>query len=93
MIIFRQHMLKMVFFTLCITKTKKSYFTSAMAVFPGFVMVIEPPHMHMHLQLSVRAGTPFTFIFALPGAHADVMAGVHGCGVNVPMAADVAVAT
>ena len=64
-----------------------------MAVFPGFVMVIEPAHIHEHVQLSVRAGVPFTFIIALPGAHADIMAGTHGCGVSVPMAADVAADT
>ena len=53
-------------------------------------MEIMPDHIHEHVQLSVRAGTPFTFNIPLPGAHGAVMAGTHGCGVNVPMAALVA---
>jgi hypothetical protein len=64
-----------------------------MAAFPGFWTEIIPDHIHEHLQLLVRTGEPFTFISALPGAHAPVMAGTHGCGVNVPMAADVAAET
>ena len=64
-----------------------------MAVLPGFVIEILPDHMHIHLQVLVKAGTPFTFICALPGDHADAMAGIHGCGVKVPMAAAVAVDT
>ena len=69
------------------------YFTSAMAAFPGFCTEIIPCHIHWHLQLLVRTGVPFTFISALPGAHGPVMAGTQGCGVNVPIAADVAVCT
>jgi hypothetical protein len=69
------------------------YFTVALALFPGFWTEITPDHIHEHVQLSVSAGEPFTFISALPGAHGAVMAGTHGCGVNVPKAADVAVAT
>lgn len=61
-----------------------------MAEFPGFLTEIKPDHIHEHVQLSVRAGVPFTFNIPLPGAHGAVMAGTHGCGVNVPMAALVA---
>jgi hypothetical protein len=64
-----------------------------MAELPEFWIEIVPPHIQLHVQVLVRAGTPFTFIIALPGAHGAVMAGIHGCGVNVPMAADVAVDT
>jgi hypothetical protein len=69
------------------------HFTFALAAFPGFLIEIVPFHIHEHVQLSVRAGVFFTFICALPGVQADTMAGTQGCGVNVPIAADVAVCT
>jgi len=70
-----------------------NYFTVATAEFPGFLTVITPPHIHEHVQLSVRAGVFDTFISAVPGAQGDVIAGTHGCGVNVPIAAEVATDT
>jgi len=69
------------------------YFTSAMAAFPGFLTEITPFHIHWHVQLSVRAGFPKTFIFALPGAQGAVTDGTQGIGVNTPAAAVVACIT
>jgi hypothetical protein len=95
------HFLKFLYYTSFLTPHDpysfllylRFYFTVALALFPGFWTEITPDHIHEHVQLSVSAGEPFTFISALPGAHGAVMAGTHGCGVNVPKAADVAVAT
>ena len=49
-----------------------------------------PPHMHVHVQPSVRAGALSTFISEVPGAQGAEMDGTHGIGVRVPIAADVA---
>lgn len=62
-------------------------------MFPGFVIEILPPHVHIHLLLSVSAGMFITFTWALPGAHGVVITGTHGIGVSTPIAADVAEAT
>jgi hypothetical protein len=73
--------------------THNSHFTVAIAVFPGFVIEIFPPHIHKHLLLSVSADIFITFTCALPGAHGAVTAGTQGIGVSTPIAADVAEAT
>lgn len=55
-------------------------------------MLIWPPHIHIHLQLSSNAGSIHIFSCP-PGAHGAVMAGTQGIGVSAPMAAAVAEAT
>lgn len=62
-------------------------------VLPGLVMEICPPHVHIHLLLSVNAGIFITFTMALPGAQGAGMTGTHGIGVSTPIAADVAADT
>jgi hypothetical protein len=57
------------------------------------VIVTAPPHMHMHWDDAVSAGTPPIVTFAEPGIHGAVIIGMHGCGVSAPMAAAVAAAT
>jgi hypothetical protein len=59
---------------------------------PGLVMEICPPHMHIHLPLSNKAGW-FITITLLGGAHGAKMAGTQGIGVSTPIAAEVAAAT
>ena len=61
-----------------------------MAALPGFWTEMVPPHMHIHVQPSVRAGALSTFICEVPGAQGAETDGTHGIGVNVPIAADVA---
>ena len=56
-------------------------------------MDICPPHVHIHLLLSVRAGMFITFTIALPGAQGATITGTHGIGVSTPMAAEVAADT
>lgn len=56
-------------------------------------MDICPPHVHIHLLLSVNAGIFITFTMALPGAQGAGMTGTHGIGVSTPIAADVAADT
>ena len=55
-------------------------------------MEMFPPHAHMHLQLSSRAGIIHTFSWP-PGAQGPVMTGMQGIGVSTPQAAAVAEAT
>lgn len=52
-----------------------------------------PAQVHMHLESAVSAGTPFSVTRLEPGDHGPVVAGTQGCGVSVPMAAEVAAAT
>lgn len=60
---------------------------------PSVVKEICPPHMHT-LQLErINAGCPCTNTWGLPGIQGEVMAGMHGIGVNTPIAAEVAAAT
>jgi hypothetical protein len=56
-------------------------------------MEITPPHWHAHVEVELRAGCPSTSTVGLPGAQGSGVAGMHGWGVRVPMAAAVAAAT
>lgn len=56
-------------------------------------MDICPPHVHIHLLLSVNAGMFITFTWALPGAQGAAITGTHGIGVSTPIAAEVAADT
>ena len=62
------------------------------AMAPGMVTDIWPPQLHMHLQLSNRAGK-LDILACPPGAHGAAITGIQGIGVKTPMAADVAEAT
>jgi len=60
---------------------------------PGLEIVITPPHAQLHMQVFVNAGAPLICTVGDPGDQGDVVTGMHGCGVNTPIAADVAAAT
>lgn len=60
---------------------------------PAWITEIEPPHVHMHVDALVSAGTPPTDTFGEPGVHGAAVAGMQGWGVSTPEAADVAAAT
>ena len=51
-----------------------------------------PPQLHMHLQLSIRAGKLLIMGFP-PGVHGATITGMQGMGVSTPAAAAVAEAT
>jgi len=60
---------------------------------PAKVTSIIPAHMHMHLQLSSKAGMFFTNTVGSPGTQGATVLGMQGMGVNTPEAAVVAEAT
>jgi hypothetical protein len=60
---------------------------------PGTVMVIIPPHMHVHIELLLSAGMLAMRTVGAPGVQGAVVAGIHGMGVSTPKAAAVAAAT
>jgi hypothetical protein len=59
----------------------------------GTVMVITPPHMHVQVEVLLRAGMPPSIIVGEPGTHGATVFGMQGMGVNTPRAAAVADAT
>ena len=68
------------------------YFPCAGHTFPGMVMDICPPQLHMHLALLISAGK--FAIFTCPGgAQGAITTGMQGIGVSTPNAAEVAEAT
>ncbi len=60
---------------------------------PGKVMLMTPPHMHMQVEVLFSAGMPPSMTVAEPGTHGAVVAGMQGIGVSTPSAAAVAEAT
>ena len=60
---------------------------------PGKVIDITPPHVHMHLLVSFRAGMLPISTVGDPGIHGAGVTGTHGAGVGTPKAADVAAIT
>ncbi len=60
---------------------------------PGYNICIIPPHIHIHLELFVRAGIEFINTSGFPGSQGIVVAGIHATGVNTPDFAAVAAAT
>jgi hypothetical protein len=56
-------------------------------------MEITPAHMHMHLEVSFRAGMLPIGSNGEPGVQGAVVFGMHGIGVSTPRAAEVAEAT
>lgn len=49
--------------------------------------------MQLQTEVLFRAGKNASCVVAHPGVHGEVVAGMHGMGVNTPSAADVAAAT
>jgi hypothetical protein len=62
-------------------------------VVPGFVIVITPAQVHMHLQVTFSAGMPRNITVGDPGTQGAGVTGTQGIGVNTPSAAAVAAAT
>jgi hypothetical protein len=62
------------------------------SVWPAELTEIDPPQSHEHVEESSSAGFPSTVTLAEPGVHWLSM-GWQGCGVSVPYAAEVALAT
>jgi hypothetical protein len=56
-------------------------------------IVITPPHIHISVELLLRAGAPPIRTVGEPGAQGAVVTGIQGIGVSTPMAALVAAAT
>ncbi len=56
-------------------------------------MLMTPPQLHISLELSLSAGMPHTSTVGAPGAQGATVMGMHGMGVNTPIAAAVAAAT
>lgn len=62
-------------------------------VAPGFVMLMVPPQLHMHLEFALSAGMFLTITLGEPGVHGAIVIGTQGIGVSTPAAAAVAAAT
>jgi hypothetical protein len=57
------------------------------------VIEIMPPHKHINLQVVFRIPMLPARTVTDPGVHGLTVLGMHGCGVNTPIAALVAAAT
>lgn len=57
------------------------------------VTLITPPHLHMHFEELLSAGSPPISTVGEPGDHGASVAGMQGIGVSTPIAAAVAAAT
>ena len=55
--------------------------------------MITPSHVHIHLEVSLRARVLLISTFEDPGVQGTGVTGIQGIGVNTPKAAAVAVAT
>ena len=64
-----------------------------MVACPGKVMLMTPPHVHMHVEELLSAGMFPIITVEEPGAHGAFVTGTHGMGVNTPSFAAVAAAT
>lgn len=60
---------------------------------PGTVIEITPPQIHVSLDSAFRAGAPPSITVGDPGAHGVGVTGTQGTGVSTPCAAAVAEAT
>src|SRR5471030_780853 len=60
---------------------------------PGALIAITPPHMHISFDELFSAGILPISTVGEPGTHGAVVAGMHGIGVSTPSAAAVAAAT
>jgi hypothetical protein len=57
------------------------------------MMVMTPAQLHIHIEVELSAGHFPIVIVGHPGVQGADIAGMQGCGVNTPIAADVAAAT
>ena len=62
-------------------------------VWPGLVIEMTPPQVQLHVESEVSAALPPIVTVADPGDQGELVAGMHGAGVGVPSAAEVAAAT
>lgn len=60
---------------------------------PGIIMLITPAHMHIRVEVLSSVGISASNTVGAPGTHGATVMGMHGIGVNTPMAAAVAAAT
>ncbi len=60
---------------------------------PGSETSISPPQVHIQVELSFKDGWFPTMIEEDPGDQGEVITGMQGAGVGVPIAAAVAAAT
>ncbi len=56
-------------------------------------MVMMPSQLHRQVEVDVRTGQFPIVTVGDPGIQGAEVTGIHGCGVNTPMAAAVALAT
>ena len=66
---------------------------TSIEVCPASLISIVPPHIHINVELSLRAGWPATSTVEAPGDQGAVVSGMQGMGVNTPSAAAVAATT
>ena len=62
-------------------------------VCPGLIICITPPHVHISLDVLLRAGMLAIMTVGAPGTHGAGVTGTQGIGVRTPSAAAVAAAT
>lgn len=55
--------------------------------------LMTPPHIHIQVDVLLRAGILPISTVGEPGTQGELVAGTQGAGVNTPRAADVAAAT
>ena len=60
---------------------------------PGLVTVITPAQLHMQIETLSSAGWLSSRSVIAPGTQGVIVAGIQGCGVSTPSAAEVAAAT
>ncbi len=60
---------------------------------PGVTNVMTPAHMHMSVWVLSSVGMLPSRTVGAPGTHGATVIGMHGMGVNTPIAAAVAAAT
>jgi len=57
------------------------------------MMLITPAHMHIRVEVLSSVGMLPSITVGAPGTHGATVLGIHGMGVNTPIAAAVAAAT
>src|SRR5437870_4664119 len=66
---------------------------TSVCTWPGKVIWITPPQLHMHLEVLFNAGIGPIITVGEPGAQGAGVTGTQGIGVSTPRAAAVAAAT
>ena len=78
--------------TLKLYSISQSYFTVTVN-WPGILISITPPHMHISLEELLRVGILPSSCVGEPGIQGAMVMGMHGIGVKAPKAAAVAAMT